>query len=208
MGEFLYRLHFLAQLNQVFPFDIGTPFGYLIAGIVSFLFLFALITGLLLHWEKIKSNFFLFRPMSKWKTVWTDMHTALGVIGFPFQFVFAVTGIVLIVNYVILSPFTNLLYEGDSDKLYESLQYNQKLEAKYAYTPLKARFDLDAFVQKWQNEWKGSQITRVHIRNYMDQSMQVSMEAKPNLQDRGLFTLKLLPTKFLHKNLLIKIPII
>lgn len=180
MGEFLYRLHFLAQLNQVFPFDIGTPFGYLIAGIVSFLFLFALITGLLLHWEKIKSNFFLFRPMSKWKTVWTDMHTALGVIGFPFQFFFAVTGIVLIVNYVILTPFTNLLYEGDSEKLYQSLQYNQKLEAKYAYTPLKARFDLDAFVQKWQNEWKGSQITRVHIRNYMDESMQVSMEANPN----------------------------
>src|SRR5690606_24078512 len=80
MGEFLYRLHFLAQLNQV-PIRIGTPFGYLVAGLVSFLFLFALITGLLLHWNKIVSNFFTFRPWSKWKTVWTDMHAALGVIG-------------------------------------------------------------------------------------------------------------------------------
>lgn len=180
MGEFLYRLHFLAQLNQVFPFNIGTPIGYLIAGIVSFLFLFALITGLLLHWDKIRSNFFLFRPLSKWKTVWTDMHTVLGVIGFPFQFVFAVTGVVLIVNYVILTPFTNLLYEGNSEKLYESLQYNRNLTADYTYKPMKHHFDLDGFVSEWQEEWKDSQITRIHIINYMDESMQVSMEFKPN----------------------------
>ncbi|REA62638.1 PepSY domain-containing protein [Dyadobacter luteus] len=180
MGEFLYRLHFLAQLNQVFPFSIGTPMGYLIAGIVSFLFLFALITGLLLHWDKIKSNFFLFRPWSKWKTVWTDMHTVLGVIGFPFQFVFAVTGVVLIVNYVILTPFGNLLYEGNSEKLYESLQFNRNMAAEYTYKPIKEDFDLDAFVKKWQKEWKGSKITGVHIRNYMDENMQLTMEAKPN----------------------------
>jgi uncharacterized iron-regulated membrane protein len=180
MGEFLYRLHFLAQLNQVFPFNIGTPIGYLIAGIVSFLFLFALITGLLLHWDKIKSNFFLFRPLSKWKTVWTDLHTVLGVIGFPFQLVYAVTGLVLIVNYVILTPFTDLLYEGNSEKLYESLQYNRNLNVDYTYKPMEANFDLDEFVSRWQKEWKDSEITRIYIRNYMDESMQLSLESKPD----------------------------
>lgn len=179
MAEFLYRLHFLAQLNQV-GINIGTPFGYLVAGIVAFLFLFALITGLLLHWDKIKSNFFLFRPMSKWKTVWTDMHTVLGVIGFPFQLVFAVTGVVLIVNYVLLAPFANLLYDGDSDKLYESLQYNKTIKVDYTYKPMSGTFDMDAFVGKWQKEWKDAQISRIYIRNYMDESMQVSLEAKPN----------------------------
>ena len=179
MAEFLYRLHFLAQLNQV-GINIGTPFGYLVAGIVAFLFLFALITGLLLHWDKIKSNFFLFRPMSKWKTVWTDMHTVLGVIGFPFQLVFAVTGVVLIVNYVLLAPFANLLYNGDSDKLYESLQYNKTIKVDYTYKPMAGTFDMDAFVGKWQKEWKDAKISRIYIRNYMDESMQVSLEAKPN----------------------------
>lgn len=179
MAEFLYRLHFLAQLNQV-GIDIGTPFGYLVAGIVAFLFLFALITGLLLHWDKIKSNFFLFRPMSKWKTVWTDMHTVLGVIGFPFQLVFAVTGVVLIVNFVLLAPFANLLYNGDSEKLYESLQYGKTVKVDYTYKPMNGTFDMDAFVGKWQNEWKDAKISRIYIRNYMDESMQVSLEAKPN----------------------------
>jgi uncharacterized iron-regulated membrane protein len=59
MGEFLYRLHFLAQLNEV-PIRVGiAPFGYLVAGITAFLFLFALITGLLLHWIKLYLIFLL-----------------------------------------------------------------------------------------------------------------------------------------------------
>lgn len=180
MGEFLYRLHFLAQLNQIrLPVDLGSPFGYLLAGIVSFLFLFALITGLLLHWDKIVSNFFVFRPWSKWKTVWTDMHTALGVIGFPFQFIFAVTGVVLIVNFVLVAPFGRILYGGDTDKVYEALQYNRVLKADYAYAPLgSSTFDLDKLVHECQQKWGASPVTRIHILHYLDQSMQVAVQAK------------------------------
>lgn len=189
MGEFLYRLHFLAQLNQVpLPVNLGTPFGYLVAGIVSFLFLFALITGLLLHWDKIVSNFFIFRPWSKWKTVWTDMHTALGVIGFPFQLVFAVTGVILIVNFVLLAPFGKFLYEGNTDKVYEELQYNRGLKADYTYAPLNiSEFDLDKFVQEWQEKWGSNPVSRIHILNYLDQGMQVALESKtdPRLNFAG-----------------------
>lgn len=179
MGEFLYRLHFLAQLNQV-PIRIGTPFGYLLAGIVSFLFLFALITGLLLHWDKIVSNFFLFRPWSKWKTVWTDMHTALGVIGFPFQFIFAVTGIVLIVNFVLISPFARLLYNGDQEKMYEELEYNVPMKAGYSYRPLDGSFDLNGLVNEWQSRWGRNPVTRINIINYLDSNMQVLISSKPH----------------------------
>lgn len=202
MAEFLYRLHFLAQMNQI-GINIGTPFGYLVAGIVAFLFLFALITGLLLHWDKIKSNFFLFRPMSKWKTVWTDMHTVLGVIGFPFQLVFAVTGVVLIVNFVLLTPFAHLLYNGDSEKLFESLQYNKTVKVDYTYKPMSGSFDMDAFVAKWQEEWKDAQISRIYIRNYMDESMQVSLEAKPdpkaNFAGSGYLTVNIADGKVLEQ---------
>ena len=73
LGEFLYRLHFLAQI----PY----PFGYYLSGFVALFFLFAIITGVLVHWKKIVSNFFMFRPFGKLKTLWTDAHTALGMIG-------------------------------------------------------------------------------------------------------------------------------
>lgn len=179
MGEFLYRLHFLAQLNQV-PIRIGTPFGYLVAGIVSFLFLFALITGLLLHWDKIVSNFFTFRPWNKWKTVWTDMHTALGVIGFPFQFMYAVTGIILIVNTVLILPFSKFLYDGDSTKLYDDLGYSDGSSYEYLYRPLDNKVSLAQYLNRVTEKWPNSNVSRIHLKNYGDESMHIVIEATPN----------------------------
>ena len=43
LGEFLYRLHFLAQI----PY----PVGYYLSGFVALFFLFAIVTGVLLHWK-------------------------------------------------------------------------------------------------------------------------------------------------------------
>jgi uncharacterized iron-regulated membrane protein len=179
IGEFLYRLHFLAQVNQVFPFRIGVPFGYLLAGIVSFIFLFALITGLLLHWDKIASNFFTFRPWSKRKTVWTDLHTVLGVIGFPYQLVFAITGVILIFNSFLIIPYTKLFYKGDEEKIYKDLGFGVKQEFTYANKALSAQFDINRLVAQTEQKWQRSEISLVAIRNYGDDNMHVVIQGKP-----------------------------
>ena len=179
MGEFLFRLHFMAQLNQV-PIRVGiAPFGYLIAGITAFIFLFALITGLLLHWDKIVSNFFVFRPFSKWKTVWTDMHTALGVIGFPFQFIFAVTGTFLIINSVLALPLSKLLYEGDQQKMYQEMGVSAETDFPYTYKPLKADIKIAPFLDLAKYKWPESDFQRITIKNYADSNMHVVMELEP-----------------------------
>ncbi|PMD92493.1 peptidase [Siphonobacter sp. BAB-5405] len=178
MGEFLYRLHFLAQLNQVFPFRLGVPFGYLLAGIVSFIFLFALITGLLLHWDKLVSNFFTFRPWTKWKTVWTDLHTVLGVIGFPYQLVFALTGVILIFNSFLIIPYTKLFYKGNEEKIYKDLGYGVKQEFPYASKPLQSSFDINQLVSQVQQKWQRSDVSLVAIRNYGDENMHVVIQGK------------------------------
>src|SRR5690606_36649823 len=154
LGEFLYRLHFLAQLNEV-PIHLGYPFGYVVAGLVSFLFLFALITGLLLHWDKIVSNFYTFRPWSKWKTIWTDAHTALGVIGFPYQFMFAATGVMLIVSSVLVVPFSKALYDGEETAVYRDLQLPYYLTPHHEFLakPLNAMPDIDHFVERTRRLW-------------------------------------------------------
>ena len=180
IGEFLYRLHFLAQLNQVFPFRIGVPFGYLLAGIISFIFLFALITGLLLHWDKLVSNFFTFRPWSKRKTLWTDLHTVLGVIGFPYQLVFAVTGVILIFNSFLIIPYTKLFYKGDEEKIYRDLGIGVKSEFAYANKPLNARFDINRLVGQTEQKWSQSDISLIAIRNYGDENMHVVIQGKPH----------------------------
>ncbi len=172
MGEFLYRLHFLAPLNQI-GINIGRPFGYTLAGLISFIFLFALISGLMLHWDKIKSNFFVFRPGNKWKTVWTDMHTALGVIGFPYQFMYALTGIVLIVNSVLIIPFSKYLYDGKEDEVYAALGYNDNTKYTYLYQPLTTAFNMGDFLDKVEKKWPNSHMNRIFIKNYGDKSMHV-----------------------------------
>ena len=179
MGEFLYRLHFLAQLNAV-PIHLGAPFGYLLAGIVSFIFVFALITGLMLRWEKIFSNFFTFRPWAKWKTLWTDLHTAIGLIGFPFQLVFAVTGVVLIANTFLIAPYTKYLYKGDSSALYHDLEYSDTTKYAYSYNPLKTKFGLNELIVKTNKKWPNSRISNVTIKNYGDENMHVILTAKPH----------------------------
>ena len=191
MGEFLYRLHFLAQLNAI-PIRLGTPFGYLLAGIVSFIFLFALITGLLLHWNKIRSNFFTFRPFSKWKTVFTDLHTTLGVIQFPFQFIFAVTGIVLIANAALMTPFAKALYKGDSVKLFGALEYSDTTTFDYSYRPLKTSFDLNQLIADTEKKWEGGFISTISIRNYLDENMHVLLKSKPDADERFAGSGKLL----------------
>lgn len=179
MGEFLYRLHFLAQMNQI-PIRLGfAPFGYFVAGLVSFLFLFALITGLLLHWEKIVSNFFVFRPFNKWKTVWTDMHTVLGTIGFPYQLIFALTGLTLIINTVLIGPFSRVLYEGKSEKLYEELGYSRSFDLPYSYSQLNHDFKLEKYLLEVRQKWPENHLRRISIKNYADRNMHVIVETEP-----------------------------
>jgi len=180
LGEFLYRLHFLAPLNEV-PIRIGYPFGYVVAGLVSFLFLFALLTGLLLHWDKIVSNFYTFRPWSKWKTIWTDAHTALGVIGFPYQFMFAVTGVMLIIGSVLVVPFSKALYGGDEAAVYRDLElpYYLTPPSEFFSKPLASKPDIDHFVQRTRALWPHTFITSISISNYGDENMHILMTGEP-----------------------------
>ncbi|WP_299320897.1 PepSY domain-containing protein [uncultured Maribacter sp.] len=175
LGEFLYRLHFFAQLPQ--------PYGYYLSGFVAFFFLFALITGIIVHWEKIISNFYVFRPMSKLKTVWTDAHTALGVIGFPFQFVYAVTGAFFMLKLLLVAPTALTLYDGDDKKLYADLEYAHP-EFDFQNTPLAKPVSIDALVQQVKDNWEGFRVNEVHVFNYGDTSMHVSVSGNLAYKDK------------------------
>ena len=169
LGEFLYRLHFLAQI----PY----PVGYYLSGFVALFFLFAIVTGVLLHWKKIVSNFYIFRPKEKLKTLWTDAHTALGMIGLPFQFVYAVTGAFFMIKLLIVAPAVMTLYKGDQAKLYKELEYTDP-DYKFENKKLAVPFDIDQLVAKAKSNWKDFEITRVFIQNYGDANMHVLVEGE------------------------------
>ncbi len=166
LGEFLYRLHFLDQI----PY----PYGRYLAGLVAFFFLFAIITGILVHWNKIVSNFYTFRPWAKLKTVWTDAHTALGVIGFPFQFVYAVTGAFFLLKGILILPIVMGLYNGDQNKLYEDLEYNHPVYA-FHNEKLEEPVQIDPLIAKMKHDWPDFRVKEVHLFNFGDVNMHASI---------------------------------
>ncbi|MEX0362400.1 MAG: PepSY-associated TM helix domain-containing protein, partial [Allomuricauda sp.] len=136
--------------------------------------LFAIITGIIVHWSKIVSNFFVFRPWAKIKTLWTDAHTALGVIGFPFQFVYAVTGAFFMIKSLLVIPVLIGLYDGDQKKLYEDLEYTHP-EFAFHQKELKNPYSLDLLVEETKKQWPGFLVTEAHIFNYGDENMHVTL---------------------------------
>lgn len=180
LGEFLYRLHFLAPVNDIA--DVGFALGYYIAGTVAFIFLFALITGLLVHWKKIVSNFYLFRPWEKLKTIWTDLHTGLGLICFPFLFIFAVTGAYFLIGFTLFTqPTVALQYGGNEDSLFADMGYGEH-EVIFRNSRLSKKADLNYFVDDAMAKWKNVDISSIEAVDYGDAGMQVHVggAAKPS----------------------------
>ncbi|GGA66054.1 hypothetical protein GCM10008015_03470 [Flavobacterium palustre] len=169
LGEFIYRLHFLAQI----PY----PVGYYLSGFIALFFLFAIVTGVLLHWKKIISNFYVFRPKEKLKTWWTDAHTSLGILGLPFQFVYAVTGAFFMIKLLIVAPAVQFLYQGDQDQLYKELEYTGN-NYDFANQPLTKSFSINEIVAATKKNWTDFDITRVEIQNYGDTNMHLLVEGE------------------------------
>lgn len=178
LGEFLYRLHFLAPVNSLGKF--GFPLGYYIAGSVAFLFLFALITGVLVHWQKMVSNFYLFRPWEKLKTVWTDLHTALGVISFPYLFVFAVTGAYFLISYPLFTQPTVKYQFGEKTEIVDSIMGYKVNEYPFGGVPLpKEKTDLGYYVADALQKWgAATTISSVRLLDYGDRNMHVVIEGQ------------------------------
>lgn len=166
LGEFLYRLHFLDQI----PY----PYGRYLSGFVALFFLFAIITGIIVYWKKMVSNFYVFRPWAKIKTIWTDAHTALGVIGFPFQFVYALTGAFFLLKGILIFPMVMGLYDGDANTLYEELEYTHP-QYDFLNETLNTKVQVNPFVTEMKEDWPNFKLTEVHIFNYGDQNMHLML---------------------------------
>lgn len=175
LGEFIYRLHFFAQIYY--------PVGYYLSGFVALFFLFTIITGVIIHWDKIKSNFYVFRPKAKLKTLWTDAHTALGVIGLPFQFVYAVTGAFFMLKVLAVAPSVFVLYDGDQAKMYEELEYAEPVK-EFKSQKLTAIPDVSRLFKEANDRWEDFQVTKVFITNYGDAGMHVTLEGAQQYAQR------------------------
>ncbi|MEM6967326.1 MAG: PepSY-associated TM helix domain-containing protein, partial [Bacteroidota bacterium] len=118
LGNTLYRLHYFGQI----------PLGIYISGFVALFFLFASITGIVIHWRNLVTKFYAFTVRGKWRQIWTNAHTVLGVIGLPFQIMYAVTGALFGLLILLLIPSAFILFGGDTNKLMATVRPNAAIE--------------------------------------------------------------------------------
>lgn len=155
VGDTLYELHFFRQI----------PLGSYLAGLIGFFFVFASLTGLLIHWKNLFTKFFAFVTEGKWKNIWTNTHTVFGLIGLPFQLMYAVTGAFFCTSILVLVPIVLLLYNGDVDKVYAKIQPERAIVLDKNANPAH-HLSLDNIYQKTIAQFPEHQVLNFQVRNY------------------------------------------
>ncbi|WP_437675086.1 PepSY-associated TM helix domain-containing protein [Sorangium sp. So ce131] len=106
LSSFLFDLHYLWH-------KATGEWLYYLAGSLSVALLLALATGVLIHLKDIVRQFHQFRPEKTRRVLWSDMHKVLGVMGLPFQVMYAYTGAFLVFGGLLLQVFTGPVFGGD-----------------------------------------------------------------------------------------------
>ncbi|MEM9858421.1 MAG: PepSY-associated TM helix domain-containing protein [Bacteroidota bacterium] len=152
----IYFLHYFRQIPVI---------GLYVSGFVALFFLFAIITGLLIHWQNLLTKFYAFIKEGQWKTIWTNAHTVLGVIGLPFQLIYAVTGAFFGLLIIILLPAAAILYEGDQEKLVNKVNPAAALKVDENAKDYE-HHQLTALATQINREYPGFEIGSVRMQNY------------------------------------------
>ncbi len=156
VGDTIYYLHYFRQIPVI---------GLYLSGFVALFFLFASVTGILIHWRNLFTKFYAFITEGKWKAIWTNAHTVLGVIGLPFQVMYAVTGAFFGLLTLILLPSVLLLYEGDSSKVFNKITPENTIEPDHD-APLAKNISLSKLRAKVKEQYPGFRVNRAVLRNY------------------------------------------
>lgn len=141
-SEFFYPLHYSLHLHWM---DLGSW----IVGLAALVMLVALVSGVVMH-RKIFREFFTFRPKKSTQRSALDLHNLSGVVGLPFHFFFAFTGLVI---------FAGIYFPVTHTQLHELHELHEKLEGEATGLPhdrsgvAAPMASVDAMVVEAQRRW-------------------------------------------------------
>lgn len=141
-SEFFYPLHYSLHLHWM-------NLGYWIVGLAALVMLVALVSGVVMH-RKIFREFFTFRPKKSTQRSALDLHNLTGVVGLPFHFFFAFTGLVI---------FASIYFPVTHTQLHELHELHEKLEGDATGLPhdragvAAPMASVDAMVVEAQRRW-------------------------------------------------------
>lgn len=103
----------LPELLNELHYTLGLPLvGSWLMGLVSLLYGIALVSGLVIHLPRLAKDLFALRPGRNLKRFWQDAHNVIGVLSLPFHMMFAVTGALLCLLFVLMLALNPLIHDG------------------------------------------------------------------------------------------------
>ena len=102
VATFLYHTHYL--------WHPALPELEYLAGLLALAFLLAVVTGVVIHVKDLWRQLTQFRPRAGRRVLWSDLHKVLGVLGLPFQLVWAYTGALLALGPVLITAVSGPVF--------------------------------------------------------------------------------------------------
>ncbi|MEM6264652.1 MAG: PepSY-associated TM helix domain-containing protein [Bacteroidota bacterium] len=191
VGTTLYFLHYFRQIPVI---------GLYLSGLVGLFFLFATVTGVLIHWRNLFTKFYAFVREGKWKTIWTNAHTVLGIMGLPLHLIYGITGAFFGLLNLILLPSVLLLFDGDTSKVFNMIRPEDAIEVAED-APRTQHKPLMTYMADIQEQFPGYTITRLKVRNLDRQDALATwgIDDHKGILSSGLLTMHLADGKVMEE---------
>ncbi len=167
-SEFFYPLHFSLHLEW-------KEIGYWIVGIAALVMLAALVSGVVIH-RRIFREFFTFRPQKQTQRSALDLHNLTGVVGLPFHFFFALTGLIVFAGIYLPVSTTMLKPVHDVHEQREAAANGLAFEPAGVPAPLAS---VDAMVAEAKRRWAArdmsGEVGFLSVTHYGDANAYVSI---------------------------------
>ncbi|MEM6398284.1 MAG: PepSY-associated TM helix domain-containing protein [Bacteroidota bacterium] len=156
VGSTLYRLHYFGQI----------PAGIHISGLVALFFLFATITGVLIHWRNMIDKLYAFTIKGSWKNIWANAHTVLGLLGLPFQIMYAITGALFGILIILLIPAAFILFGGDTAAVTAAVAPEAAIVTSKDSPEVEELASIETLVAETRERYPDYPISRIRLNNY------------------------------------------
>lgn len=123
--------------------------GYWIVGFAALTMLAALVTGVIIH-RRIFKDFFTFRREKRLQRTALDLHNMTGVVGLPFHFFFALTGLIIFAAIYLPVSHTTLKPLHDQHEVIEAERTGLPHEPAGVHAPIAS---VDAMIAEAKRRW-------------------------------------------------------
>ncbi len=141
-SDWFYPMHYSLHLKWM-------NLGYWVVGLAALAMLVALVTGVIIH-RKIFREFFTFRPWKRTQRASLDLHNLTGVVGLPFHFFFAFTGLVIFASVYLPVGDTLLKPLHEQHEVQEAANTGLPHGAAGVQAPMAS---VDAMMDEAQSRW-------------------------------------------------------